>query len=249
MQIKDKIEAVEKESGVKVLMASEAGARAWGVESRDSGYDIRFIYASKIEHYLSFKRQQNTMELPMDAGLIEMNGWDINKALGWMWKSNAPLFEWIHSPIIYYADHNWLHEFKSLSVQYFSPMAVFFHYFNIGATALDFCRGPQYNLNELFYALRALTAAKWVAEQQTLPPVVLDEILEGINMPREVKDGILFHKQLKAQMTEPYAVEASEIIRGYMLEVWLDLRGKSEGLSGHQGGVEALDKFYRNTIL
>ena len=42
--IKGKLLEIEKEKSVKILYAVESGSRAWGFESTDSDYDIRFIY-------------------------------------------------------------------------------------------------------------------------------------------------------------------------------------------------------------
>jgi predicted nucleotidyltransferase len=41
--IKQKLLEIEKEHNVKILYAVESGSRAWGFESLDSDYDVRFI--------------------------------------------------------------------------------------------------------------------------------------------------------------------------------------------------------------
>ncbi len=46
-EILEKIDAelssIEAKENVKILYAVESGSRAWGVESPDSDYDVRFI--------------------------------------------------------------------------------------------------------------------------------------------------------------------------------------------------------------
>lgn len=42
------------------------------------------------------------IERPIE-GVLDINGWDLRKALQLMRKSNPPLFEWLHSPRVYWA--------------------------------------------------------------------------------------------------------------------------------------------------
>ena len=49
-----RIKAAETEHGCgKVLYAIESGSRAWGFESPNSDYDVRFIYAHPKDWYLA----------------------------------------------------------------------------------------------------------------------------------------------------------------------------------------------------
>ncbi len=43
-----KLREIEAKYDVEVLWAVESGSRAWGFESPDSDFDVRFIYKRKI---------------------------------------------------------------------------------------------------------------------------------------------------------------------------------------------------------
>lgn len=52
-QILQILKRIEEDYGVKILYACESGSRAWGFPSKDSDYDVRFIYVHKTEDYLT----------------------------------------------------------------------------------------------------------------------------------------------------------------------------------------------------
>ena len=43
--IKTRLSRIEEEENVTILYACESGSRAWGFESADSDYDVRFLPA------------------------------------------------------------------------------------------------------------------------------------------------------------------------------------------------------------
>jgi predicted nucleotidyltransferase len=53
--------------------------------------------------------------------LIDINGWDIKKALQLFQNSNPTLAEWIKSPIIYMENSNFKKEILELEKNNFSP--------------------------------------------------------------------------------------------------------------------------------
>ena len=42
-KIQEKLDEIERTENVEILLCVESGSRAWGFESPDSDYDVRFI--------------------------------------------------------------------------------------------------------------------------------------------------------------------------------------------------------------
>jgi len=100
-QIETELQRIEQEEGVKIIYACESGSRAWGFPSKDSDYDVRFIYIRPVEWYLSIFEKRDVIERPIISDMLDINGWDLKKALNLFRKSNPPLLEWLQSPIVY----------------------------------------------------------------------------------------------------------------------------------------------------
>ena len=67
-EIKKKLDEIEKRENVRIIYACESGSRAWGFASKDSDYDVRFVYIRPLEHLAKEDNQllyQNTLQLPL----------------------------------------------------------------------------------------------------------------------------------------------------------------------------------------
>ena len=117
-KIQTQLRRIEEEESIKILLAVESGSRAWGFASPDSDYDVRFIYIRRMEDYLKLEKVRDVIELPMDD-VLDMNGWDLQKTLRLLYKSNPTLFEWFSSPIVY-QETEFADKFRDLMIQYFS---------------------------------------------------------------------------------------------------------------------------------
>lgn len=96
-----KLKEIEQNENIRILHAVESGSRAWGFPSPDSDYDVRFIYIRSPEFYLKLEKTRDVIELPIND-MLDINGWDLNKALRLLHSSNPTLFEWMSSPVIYH---------------------------------------------------------------------------------------------------------------------------------------------------
>jgi predicted nucleotidyltransferase len=93
--------ALEAQHGIRILCACESGSRAWGFPSPDSDYDVRFIYVHALDWYLGLDEGPDTLNFPVDDEL-DLAGWELRKTLRLLRSSNAALFEWLQSPIVYH---------------------------------------------------------------------------------------------------------------------------------------------------
>lgn len=130
-RILESLSAIERDHGCTILLAVESGSRAWGFASQDSDYDVRFIYARPRDWYLSIaEHRRDVIELPI-VDELDVNGWDLRKALRLFRKSNPPLLEWLTSPIVY-RETPTAQRMRELIPQYYSPRASFYHYLHMG---------------------------------------------------------------------------------------------------------------------
>lgn len=63
---------IETEEDVRILYACESGSRAWGFPSKDSDYDVRFLYIRRPEAYLSIFEHRDVIERPI-SDLLDVN--------------------------------------------------------------------------------------------------------------------------------------------------------------------------------
>ena len=78
--IQKKLEEIEKQEHVKIILAVESGSRAWGFDSADSDYDVRFLYVREPEMYLKLDNIRDVIEWQLDE-VFDISGWDIKKGI------------------------------------------------------------------------------------------------------------------------------------------------------------------------
>lgn len=112
---------------VGIPLAIESGSRAWGFPSPDSDYDSRFVFVRRLEDYLSPWPKRDVIETPLD-GILDVNGWDLRKALTLLLKGNAVILEWAQSPIQYGVDPWFQAQFLALATEVANRHLIIRHY-------------------------------------------------------------------------------------------------------------------------
>mgnify|MGYP005758329365 FL=1 len=192
MDINKKIEnilrEIETKEQVKILLAVESGSRAWGFASPDSDYDVRFIYVRPMEEYLRLDAPRDVIEWQLDE-VLDVNGWDLKKALIQFHKGNPVLFEWSNSPIQYKTTEAWEEIYRTASA-YFSAKSGVCHYYGTARNTFEtYLTGEQVKYKKYFYALRPLLACRYIETQGGPPPVLFDRLLD-LPLPQVLKEDI-----------------------------------------------------------
>ena len=180
---------VEKEYGITILFAVENGSRAWGMDSKDSDYDIRFVYFRPLKDYLTICPPEEVITKAYDkdfrpckvqGSLVDMLGFDIFKFLKLLFSSNPTTIEWLYSPIVYLGSNDI--SLKEYISQNFSPEKLFHHYFSLFRNNYKlYIRGGQpITYKKYLYSIRGVLNAKYVYEFGKIPPVHLKETIEEL---------------------------------------------------------------------
>lgn len=175
-EILENLDQIERKYGVRILLAVESGSRAWGFASPDSDYDVRFIYLQKARDYLRIEPAKDVIEWQLDE-VLDINGWDLKKALYAMGKGNPNLLEWTASPIVYRKAPEW-ERIAALKDSCFSEKAALHHYYGIaGHTLKSYLSEDRVKYKKYFYALRPLLCCRWIRHFHEAPPVEFERLL------------------------------------------------------------------------
>ena len=186
------LRSIEQEYGVKIMLAVEAGSRAWGFESENSDWDVRFIYVHKPEWYFRVDEQRDVIEVIYDDD-VDLAGWELRKALGLFKKSNPSLLEWFNSPKVYYKDDDFVKRIREVENDYFNPIKAMYHYNHIYIKHDErYLQEQGYPLKRFLYYLRGILACKWIENNKTLPPVAFKELLDATIEDENAHCGKLF---------------------------------------------------------
>ncbi|WP_417940193.1 DNA polymerase beta superfamily protein [Flavobacterium sp. RS13.1] len=240
-KILQKLKEIELQKDVEILFAVESGSRAWGFASPDSDYDIRFIYKHKPEYYLSLWEQPDVIEF-MTEDDLDGSGWDLRKAVKLLAKSNAPLLEWLFSPIVYYANDDFAKQMQEIATECFSPIAVLHHYLGTTKNFMEVCETEEVKLKSYFYALRTALAGKWIIENNTFPPVAFADVLPIA--PKNIQEKILELQQIKATQDEKYLHPKEVLITDFLLETVKFNQENASKLGSGKKMSEELDLFF-----
>jgi predicted nucleotidyltransferase len=181
-EIMKRLAATEREHGVRILLAIESGSRAWGFASPNSDFDVRFIYARPSDDYLSLdlEDRRDVIEYPI-VDDIDLNGWDLRKALRLFWKSNPGFVEWIQSPIKYIETGAFAEEARRLLPLVYSCERGIHHYRSSAkGNYREHLQGEMVRLKKYFYVLRPLLAVRWLERYGTAAPLEFARLLHLI---------------------------------------------------------------------
>ena len=227
--ILEKLDEIEKRENIRILHCIESGSRAWGFASPDSDYDVRFIYVRPKDFYLRLDKTRDVIEWQLDETL-DINGWDVQKALTLLHKSNPTLFEWNSSPIVYKTTEEW-QKISAIINRYFVAKSGLYHYLSTAKSNYrEYLKGDMVRLKKYFYVLRPLLACKWILAEGTPPPMLFRTLMDKY-LAEELKPDV--ENLLDMKMNTPEIGEGKRIdrINDYLDRNIADIEGIIAGLA------------------
>lgn len=213
-KIQEQLRRIEESENIKILLAVESGSRAWGFASPDSDYDVRFVYIRRPEDYLRLDAVRDVIELPIDD-VLDINGWDLQKTLRLLYKSNPTLFEWFSSPIVYQKT-GFSDKFRELMMHYFSSKKTLYHYISMAeGNYREYLQGEIVRAKKYFYVLRPVLACRWILDRGTPPPMLFSELIKE-ELPVELINAVNQLLELKMNSSEVKLIKRITEINEYL---------------------------------
>jgi predicted nucleotidyltransferase len=211
---------------VAIPLAIESGSRAWGFPSPDSDYDSRFVFVRRMEDYLSPWPKRDVIETPLD-GLLDVNGWDLRKALKLLLKGNAVILEWLQSPIQYGVDPWFQSSLLDLAREVADRGMIARHYFHTAQRQrqLHLSDRSKVQTKKLFYVLRPVLALRWLwmRGSAAVPPMHFQTLMAETHLPPPLEAELHVLIEDKAHAREKARRSVSAEIGAFIareMELW-----------------------------
>jgi predicted nucleotidyltransferase len=239
---------IEATHDVSVLFACESGSRGWGFASPDSDYDVRFIYVNRLPWYLRVEAQRDVIEQPI-SGELDVNGWDLRKALQLLRDSNPTLLEWLRSPIVYRQDDDFAARLRMLTEDGFSPVRGYHHYVSMAKKNLrEHLLGEVVRYKKYLYVLRPLLAARWIREGRGVPPMRFAELAQATLTDRALIDEVNALLEVKMRAGEAATSPRWDGIHAF-IERELALAQAHPVVESQKTDMRVLDAFLHDAVL
>lgn len=249
-EIKRRLVELAAREDVAILLAVESGSRAWGFESIDSDYDVRFIYVRRPDDYLSIdlELRRDVIEPPI-VDEIDLSGWDIRKALKLFQKSNPPLLEWLQSRLIYMERFSFAAKVRDLLPSYYSPRNSFHHYFHMARGNIrEYLRGEVVWRKKYFYVLRPLLGLRWIELDLGPVPMEFSMLVEKTVTDAELRQAIDTLVTAKRAAVEMDRGPRIAVISDFIEQEIQRFENITANLPKQESSTQALNRLFRNTL-
>lgn len=247
-RIKAKLRDIEQAKDVRIICACESGSRAWGFPSTDSDYDVRFIYVHPTPWYLGITQKRDVIEVPVDP-VLDINGWDLRKAMALLRKSNGPLLEWLTSPVVYQENADAVSTMKKILPSCFLAKTACWHYLSMARGMVQtICSTDQPRIKTYLYALRSVLCCLWIIQRKSQPPVLFETLRDTVLDNNGISENVAVLLAKRAGGGEKDHVDRLQDVDVFLNET-MDKIELSIPENGPVPGVEFFDQAFLEIVL
>ena len=222
-KIQNRLRELEETKGIKILWAVESGSRSSGLASKDSDYDIRFVYHYPMTEYLRLRKPKSVITFQEDP--LDFQGFDIYKAMELLAKSNPSLIEWLRSSLQYVdTDSPLIREMRMIGVWQYNPVAMCHHYRGMGWGNFRkyILRERNVTYKRYLYAFRGIFYAQYVNRLGVLPTLnfMKDLVLKGHWVPASIMSIVLQLMEHKKAGEDKVIIDRIPELDDYLTEAF-----------------------------
>lgn len=170
---------LEEKHDIKIMMAVNYGSRSFGYSSPESDWDVRFIYVHRPEWYFSIVKEEDTIEMMLEDEHLDIEGYDLKKALFLLAKTNPIESDWLHSKDYFIVDESFMEAMLSFEAQCYDPHHAMYHFYSISVKHNQRYLEEEVTLKRFIYYMRGLLSCRWVEQHKSHPPVNVDELIDA----------------------------------------------------------------------
>lgn len=187
-KIQSMLKNCEAENNIKIIFACESGSRLWRIASKDSDFDVRFVFKRDFREYLKLNKPKDVISFTVEENDFE--GFDIYKFCVLLKNSNPSIIEWLNSDMLYQGEQP--PELVKIAKEWFSPLALYQHYRSMcKQNYLSYLKsGIKVTYKKYLYAMRGLCNAKYVLNFEKIPPIEFDFCLKELYVKKIISKEI-----------------------------------------------------------
>ena len=170
---------LEEKHNIKILMAVNYGSRSFGYASAESDWDVRFIYVHRPEWYFSIVKEEDTIEMMLEEEHLDIEGYDLKKALLLLTKTNPIESDWLHSKDYFIVDESFMEAMLTFEAQCYNPHHAMYHFYSISVKHNQRYLEEEVTLKRFIYYMRGLLSCRWVEQHKSHSPVDVDELIDA----------------------------------------------------------------------
>ncbi|MFC3884101.1 DNA polymerase beta superfamily protein [Bacillus songklensis] len=201
--IKQHLHDIGKLNGIQILYACEAGSRAYGLHTEKSDYDVRFIFKQDVSEYLMLQSPTEVMNDHSIPG-VDIQGWDLYKAMHLFTKSNPSLYEWMYSPIVYQENTTFSIQLREYIRSQYSLKKLGFHYLRLMKSNLKKRFSQPITMGDIkicLHVMRAYLSLQIMLKEHLFPPLSFDELFGKGIFSGDVAENIALLRYAKTKDT------------------------------------------------